>query len=68
MLTAILQLSIVLAYTTSGLTKRYEASKCCHDPNNENFYRFNHTSLDGNNINFDQYKGQIVLAVNVASF
>jgi len=33
----------------------------------DSFHELSHTDLDGNLVNFEAYRGKVVLAVNVAS-
>jgi len=47
----------------------YEATECYRDDSKTNyFHSYKHESLEGDVIDFEKYRGQVSLVVNVASF
>ena len=57
---------LFLNYITAS--EIYESARCSNTRDGSNFHQFNHTTIDGRRVNFQSYRGQVVLVVNVATF
>ena len=62
----------VLVADTAGAkqpARVYEAAQCYTDHSNSNYFHTQkHKDLNGNEVNFQKYRGKVSLVVNVASF